>query len=75
MTRLTRHKHGAEIMNSSRQYQEGRETSPGQVRVLHGEAVQPWRTFDECSGSWKFPGGILSESLGGGSRAEHFFHM
>ncbi|CAE7747413.1 RH14 [Symbiodinium sp. CCMP2592] len=29
------------------------------VRVLHGQHVEPWKTFDECSGSWRFPAGLM----------------
>ena len=31
-----------------------------QVRVLYGQNVEPWKTFDECSGSWRFPAGVLT---------------
>mmetsp|Transcript_47407 Transcript_47407/g.110767 ORF Transcript_47407/g.110767 Transcript_47407/m.110767 type:complete len:464 (-) Transcript_47407:45-1436(-) len=29
------------------------------VRVLHGQHVEPWKTFQECSGSWRFPAGLM----------------
>ncbi|CAK9088336.1 unnamed protein product [Durusdinium trenchii] len=29
------------------------------VRVINGEDVTPWRTFDECCGAWKFPAGLM----------------
>lgn len=29
------------------------------VRVIKGESVEPWKSWDECSGSWKFPNGLM----------------
>jgi len=30
-----------------------------QVRVISGEKVEPWKTWDECCGAWKFPNGLM----------------
>jgi len=29
------------------------------VRVMHGESVEPWKSWDVCSGPWKFPNGLM----------------
>eukprot|EP00929_Paragymnodinium_shiwhaense_P119137 TRINITY_DN91011_c0_g1_i1.p1 TRINITY_DN91011_c0_g1~~TRINITY_DN91011_c0_g1_i1.p1 ORF type:complete len:603 (-),score=115.39 TRINITY_DN91011_c0_g1_i1:249-2057(-) len=29
------------------------------VRVLYGESVDPWKTWELCSGPWKFPAGLM----------------
>lgn len=29
------------------------------VRVIHGEQVEPWKTWDLCCGPWKFPAGLM----------------
>eukprot|EP00930_Biecheleria_cincta_P068716 TRINITY_DN5649_c0_g4_i1.p1 TRINITY_DN5649_c0_g4~~TRINITY_DN5649_c0_g4_i1.p1 ORF type:complete len:486 (-),score=89.32 TRINITY_DN5649_c0_g4_i1:73-1530(-) len=29
------------------------------VRVLHGEQIVPWKTWNECTGPWKFPNGLM----------------
>eukprot|EP00931_Biecheleriopsis_adriatica_P043207 TRINITY_DN2470_c0_g1_i1.p1 TRINITY_DN2470_c0_g1~~TRINITY_DN2470_c0_g1_i1.p1 ORF type:complete len:477 (-),score=85.74 TRINITY_DN2470_c0_g1_i1:67-1497(-) len=29
------------------------------VRVIHGEQVEPWKSWDVCSGPWKFPNGLM----------------
>ena len=28
--------------------------------MIHGESVMPWKSFDECCGSWKFPAGLAA---------------
>jgi len=30
------------------------------VRTISGQHYEPWRTWDECNGSWKFPNGLLA---------------
>eukprot|EP00449_Zooxanthella_nutricula_P032739 CAMPEP_0198492440 /NCGR_PEP_ID=MMETSP1462-20131121/3424_1 /TAXON_ID=1333877 /ORGANISM="Brandtodinium nutriculum, Strain RCC3387" /LENGTH=471 /DNA_ID=CAMNT_0044221085 /DNA_START=60 /DNA_END=1471 /DNA_ORIENTATION=+ len=30
------------------------------VRVIHGESHDPWKTWDQCCGPWKFPNGLMS---------------
>ncbi|CAE8616501.1 unnamed protein product, partial [Polarella glacialis] len=29
------------------------------VRTIHGEKLEPWKTWDACSGPWKFPNGLM----------------
>eukprot|EP00927_Polykrikos_kofoidii_P049483 TRINITY_DN43528_c0_g1_i1.p1 TRINITY_DN43528_c0_g1~~TRINITY_DN43528_c0_g1_i1.p1 ORF type:complete len:490 (-),score=88.81 TRINITY_DN43528_c0_g1_i1:68-1492(-) len=29
------------------------------VRILHGEEVTPWKSWNVCAGPWKFPPGLL----------------
>jgi len=29
------------------------------VRIIVGENVDPWKTWNECSGPWKFPNGLM----------------
>lgn len=31
-----------------------------EVRVLHGELSETWKSFDDCTGPWKFPAGLMS---------------
>mmetsp|Transcript_54593 Transcript_54593/g.157928 ORF Transcript_54593/g.157928 Transcript_54593/m.157928 type:complete len:487 (-) Transcript_54593:51-1511(-) len=38
------------------------------VRVVHGENQEPWKTWDECSGPWKFPAGLMSFLMDAGFR-------
>mmetsp|Transcript_328 Transcript_328/g.1135 ORF Transcript_328/g.1135 Transcript_328/m.1135 type:complete len:465 (-) Transcript_328:77-1471(-) len=30
------------------------------VRTIYGESVEPWKTFDQCCGPWKFPNGLMA---------------
>mmetsp|Transcript_8265 Transcript_8265/g.14815 ORF Transcript_8265/g.14815 Transcript_8265/m.14815 type:complete len:468 (-) Transcript_8265:139-1542(-) len=30
------------------------------VRTIAGESVEPWKTFDQCCGPWKFPNGLMA---------------
>ncbi|CAJ1329533.1 unnamed protein product [Effrenium voratum] len=39
------------------------------VRVLHGEDVTPWKSFDDCCGAWKFPNGLMQFLIDAGFRA------
>eukprot|EP00434_Breviolum_minutum_P011544 symbB.v1.2.010179.t1/scaffold651.1/size176249/9 len=39
------------------------------VHVISGEDIQPWRSFDDCCGAWKFPNGLMQFLKDAGFRA------
>lgn len=39
------------------------------VRVIHGESYEPWKTWDACSGPWKFPNGLMQFLMDAGFKS------
>lgn len=39
-----------------------------QVRTIRGTTYEPWKTWDQCSGSWRFPAGLMQFLVDAGFR-------
>jgi len=39
------------------------------VRVINGAAVEPWKSWDACSGPWKFPNGLMQFLIDAGFKS------